>query len=176
MGPLDTVSSPSGKIRVLGIDPGSIVTGWGVVESGRGLLTHLDSGAILLDQSLMLQERLGLLHDGVSQILRTYQPDEVAVERVFMARNADSALKLGHVRGVVLLAIYQAGYRAFEYAPAVVKKLVTGSGRAEKVQMVRMVQTLLRLDDPPCEDAADALAIAMAHIEEMRIRKMGLGK
>jgi crossover junction endodeoxyribonuclease RuvC len=124
----------------------------------------VDSGTIRVDESLRLGDRLAILHDEITRLLREHAPDEVAVERVFVARNADSALKLGHVRGVALLAIHQSGRRAHEYAPAQVKKAVAGSGRAEKGQMVRMVRMQLSLAEDPPEDAADALAIAMTHV------------
>jgi len=150
--------------RVIGIDPGSHVTGWGVVEGDWQSMRHVVSGTIRLDPALRLGDRLALLHEEVMRLLHEHRPAEAAVERVFVARNADSALKLGHVRGVVLLALHQAGLRGHEYAPAQVKKTVSGRGRAEKSQMVAMMRILLSLDADPAEDAADALAIATTHL------------
>lgn len=150
--------------RVLGIDPGSHVTGWGVVEGDWREMRHVASGTIRLDDRMRLGERLSVLHAAITRIAAEHSPSEAAVERVFVARNADSALKLGHARGVVLLALHQSGLRAHEYAPAQVKKTVSGRGRAEKSQMVAMMRILLGLDSNPAEDAADALAIAMTHL------------
>ncbi len=150
--------------RVIGIDPGSHVTGWGVVEGSGQNIRHVASGCIRLDENLRLGDRLAILHDEITRILKETEAEQVAVERVFVARNADSALKLGHVRGVVILAVHQSGRRAYEYAPAQVKKMTTGSGRADKHQMVQLVRLQLSLPADPAEDEADALAIAMTHV------------
>jgi crossover junction endodeoxyribonuclease RuvC len=149
--------------RVLGIDPGSRVTGYGVVDGDWGTSRVVAYGTIRLGDQQPLHERLVRLHEAVRELQVLHKVDEVAVERVFVARNADSALKLGHARGVVLLAIGQAGLPLFEYTPAQVKKSVTGSGRAIKGQVGALVRAILGLDEDPAEDAADALAIALTH-------------
>lgn len=150
--------------RVLGIDPGSRVTGYGLVEEKGGSPVLVASGTIRLDGGLPMAERLATLYRELTGIVAESRPAAVAVERVFVARNADSALKLGHARGVVLLAVQQAGLPLFEYTPAEVKKVVTGRGRAEKFQVVALVRAILGLDRDPAEDEADALAIAMCHM------------
>ncbi|NOZ01324.1 MAG: crossover junction endodeoxyribonuclease RuvC [Deltaproteobacteria bacterium] len=150
--------------RVLGIDPGSRVTGYGVVEGGDGETRYVASGTIRLNASRPMHERLDTLWGELTEVLSSSAPAEVAVERVFVSRNADSALKLGHARGVILLAIKQAGLPLFEYTPAQVKKTVTGRGRADKHQMVSLVRLILGIEADLAEDAADALAIAMTHV------------
>lgn len=149
--------------RILGIDPGSRVTGYGIVEGGWGSARCIAYGTLRLGDNRPMGERLADLYEALGRLVRDHAVDEVAVERVFVARNADSALKLGHARGVVLLVVQQAGLPLFEYTPAQVKKSVTGSGRAIKGQMVSLVRAILGLDADPPEDAADALAIAMTH-------------
>lgn len=149
--------------RVLGIDPGSRVTGYGVVEGQGGETRYVLSGTIRLNASRPMHERLVDLHEKLGPILADQDIAEVAVERVFVSRNADSALKLGHARGVILLAIRQAGLPLFEYTPAQVKKTVTGSGRSDKHQIASLVKLILGIDEDLAEDAADALAIAISH-------------
>lgn len=150
--------------RVLGIDPGSRVTGYGVLEGGGGEVRFVAAGTLRLDESRSMSERLAALHRRLAGIIGEAGPTEVAVERVFVSRNADSALKLGHARGVVLLAVHEAGLPLYEYTPAMVKKSVTGRGRADKHQMVALVRLLLGLSEDPAEDAADALAVGMCHL------------
>jgi len=149
--------------RTLGIDPGSRVTGFGIVEGEWQSPRCVSFGTIRLVESQSLAERLVRLHSEISRILRDHDIQEVGIERVFVSKNADSALKLGHARGVLLLAVRQAGLPVFEYPPAQIKKVVTGGGRAEKGQVQSIVKLLLKLDREPPEDAADALAIAMCH-------------
>jgi crossover junction endodeoxyribonuclease RuvC len=150
--------------RVLAIDPGSHLTGWAVVDGDARKHRLVGSGTIRLDEAQRLGDRLAVLHEELLKIIHEHRPTEGAIERVFVARNADSALKLGHVRGIALLATHQAGLRAHEYAPAQVKKTVTGSGRAEKFQMVAMIRMLLGMDRDPAVDEADAIAIAVTHL------------
>lgn len=150
--------------RVLGIDPGSRVTGYGVLDGGAGEVRYVTSGTLRLDETGSMSERLAALHRGLMGVIEEAAPTEVAVERVFVSRNADSALKLGHARGVILLAVHQAGLPLHEYTPAMVKKSVTGRGRADKHQMGALVRLLLGLTEEPAEDAADALAVGMCHL------------
>jgi crossover junction endodeoxyribonuclease RuvC len=148
--------------RILGIDPGSRVTGYGVIEVEGVRAAHLASGRIVpAGEGVAL--RLRAIFEGVREVLDTHRPEEVAIEDVFVARNASSALKLGQARGVALLAGVLGGLPLYEYTPATVKKAITGHGRADKGQIQHMVRLLLTLPRPPPEDAADALAVALCH-------------
>ncbi len=156
-------------MRVFGIDCGSQTTGYGVVRvdesSGPRNLTALGFGGISPPKKLELPGRLAFLHARIAELLAEHQPDVVAIENVFYSVNAKSALKLGHVRGVALLAAANAGLPVAEYAPLTIKSTVTGYGLAQKEQVQFMVARLLDLDQPPHPaDAADALAIAICHI------------
>ena len=147
---------------ILGIDPGSRVTGYGVIrQQGRRLL-YIGSGCIRT-QVDDLPSRLGKIYAGVSEIITQYQPDCFAIEQVFMAKNADSALKLGQARGVAILAAVNNNLPVFEYAARQVKQTVTGTGAAETAQVQHMVRSILKLSAAPQADAADALAIAITH-------------
>lgn len=151
--------------RILGIDPGSRATGYGVIETGeRGVGACLAHGVIQLPRG-PLAPRLGRIHDELARLMEEHRPEEAAVERVFMARNADSALKLGHARGAALVACVAHGLSVTEYTPAAVKQALVGNGRAAKGQIGYMVRALLRLREAPAEDAADALAVACCHAQ-----------
>jgi crossover junction endodeoxyribonuclease RuvC len=153
-------------MRVLGIDCGGAYTGYGVVEiHPQGRLCCLTSGAIALSLREPLPRRLGRIFAGLGDIIAQYQPDEVAIEDVFYALNVKSALKLGQVRGVAMLAAATAGLEVAEYSPLTIKSSVVGYGRAEKQQVQHMVTRLLDLAQPPEPlDASDALAIAICHL------------
>ena len=153
-------------MRVLGIDCGGEYTGYGVVEQdNQGCLRHLCSGAIRLSPRDALELRLKTICEGLAQVIAAYSPEQVAIEDVFYAVNAKSALKLGHVRGVAMLAAAQAGLVVVAYSPLSIKSAVVGYGRAEKSQVQLMVTRLLDLPAPPqSPDAADALAIAICHL------------
>jgi crossover junction endodeoxyribonuclease RuvC len=153
-------------MRVLGIDCGGEYTGYGVVEQDAdGLLHHLCSGAIRLPPRQVLELRLMTICNGLAKVISLYAPEMVAIEDVFYAVNAKSALKLGHVRGVAMLAAAQAGLSVTAYSPLSIKSAVVGYGRAEKSQVQLMVARLLELPAPPePADAADALAIAICHL------------
>ena len=153
----------------LGIDPGSVRTGWGVVRRDGSRLTRLGSGTISTRSKDPLESRLLVIHTGLEEVLTSFGPDEVAVEDLFLAKNAMSALKLGHARGVALLAVARRGLPVTSYAPALVKRAVAGGGRAPKGQMQRVVQSILALPDLPAEDEADALAIAVCHLNASRL-------
>ena len=152
-------------MRVLGIDPGSETTGWGVVEgSGRryGLVAF---GTVKADPRGRFAARLLKISDGVEELLKRFRPDVCAVEEAFFAANAKTALKLGQVRGVVLVAAERAGVEIAEYAPRLVKQTVVGYGAAEKHQVQEMVRVLLALREAPTPfDASDALGIAITHL------------
>ena len=147
---------------IIGIDPGSRITGYGVVCLERHSARFIACGSIQLG-SEALDDRLTLLYDELSAVMHTYKPMEAAVEKVFMNRNADSALKLGHARGVAILAARKAGLLIHEYAATQIKQTVVGRGHADKVQVQHMVRVLLKLDRAPAADAADALAAALCH-------------
>jgi crossover junction endodeoxyribonuclease RuvC len=147
---------------ILGIDPGSRVTGWGIVKVERHRVTHIDHGCLKLG-SAALDERLVMIFDGLSEEIARHRPDEAAIEKVFMNRNADSALKLGHARGVAMLSACKAGLPVAEYAATLIKQTVVGRGHAEKTQVQHMVKALLGLASVPVSDAADALATAICH-------------
>ncbi|MBI1950771.1 MAG: crossover junction endodeoxyribonuclease RuvC [Acidobacteria bacterium] len=149
---------------ILGIDPGSGSTGYGVVESRSGRLRALAHGTIVPPPGLLFLDRLPHIAAAVETLVREVAPDGAAVEDVFHARNSRVALQLGHVRGAALLPLLRAGVPVHEYSPRLVKKAVTGSGAAEKEQVRRMVRLLLRLGDAPLAlDASDALAVAICH-------------
>lgn len=150
-------------MKLLGLDPGLRVTGWGVIEVIDNRLRHVADGAVTSDADDPLAVRLAALYDGVAAVIAQFAPDAAAVEETFVNRNAASTLKLGQARGVVLLAPARAGLPVAEYATNLVKKSVVGAGHAAKTQVGMMVRTLLpgaRLETP---DAADALAVAICH-------------
>jgi len=153
--------APAQKVRILGLDPGSLCTGYAVVETGPKVI-YVVSGSIRA-RGPSLADRLQEIFAGVDKLTAEYQPDEVAIERVFMHRNADSALKLGQARGAALSATFAVRPRVFEYAPREVKLAVVGTGAAQKEQVQLMVRRLLNLSGPLGADAADALAIALCH-------------
>ncbi|MGA9616856.1 MAG: crossover junction endodeoxyribonuclease RuvC [Serratia proteamaculans] len=147
---------------ILGIDPGSRVTGYGLIRQQGRQLTYIASGCIrtVVDD---MPTRLKLIYAGVSEIITQFKPDFFAIEQVFMAKNPDSALKLGQARGVAIVAAVNQDLEVFEYAARQVKQTVVGTGAAEKAQVQHMVRSLLKLSANPQADAADALAIAITH-------------
>jgi crossover junction endodeoxyribonuclease RuvC len=153
-------------MRVLGIDCGTEYTGYGVVElEDSGRLVCLISGAIKLSAREPLPRRLSRISERLAEVIHEHQPDNVAIEDVFYALNVKSALKLGQVRGVAMLAAASAGLDVAEYSPLSIKSAVVGYGRAEKHQVQQMVRQLLELEEiPEPADAADALAIAICHL------------
>jgi len=155
-------------LKILGIDPGTQVTGYGVVEKRGSELVHIADGSIKLGSADPLAERLLVISDAIDGLVAEYAPDAVAVESVFFAKNARSALTLGHARGVVLLCAARHGLEVFEYAPRTIKLAVTGYGNAEKDQVQKMVAMLLGGRMTEGADASDALAIAVCHINHQR--------
>jgi crossover junction endodeoxyribonuclease RuvC len=149
---------------VFGIDPGSVRTGYGCVESDGTRLRLVVCGVISSPPRSTLPERLHVIHDSLGRIIREASPDCVVIENLFHARNVRSALVLGHARGVAVLAAVEAGLPLVEYTPAEIKQATVGYGRAEKTQVQHMVKMLLGLAAPPAShDAADALAVAICH-------------
>lgn len=153
-------------MRVLGIDCGTEYTGYGVVDqNAKGRLEFVAAGAIQLSKREPMPKRLATVFTDLSRIIYTTSPNMVAIEEVFYSVNAKSALKLGQVRGVAMLAASSAGLEVAEYSPLSIKSAVVGYGKAEKVQVQHMVAHLLKLAEPPTpSDAADALAIAICHL------------
>jgi len=156
------------EVRILGLDPGSLRTGYAVVETRGTQISYLVSGAIRA-QGDSLAERLQEIFAGVDRLTHEFKPDEVAIESVFMHRNADSALKLGQARGAALSATFVVRPRVFEYAPREVKLAVVGTGGAQKDQVQLMVKRLMNISGPLAEDAADALAIALCHAHSRKL-------
>ncbi|WP_225072049.1 crossover junction endodeoxyribonuclease RuvC [Desulfuromonas sp. CSMB_57] len=150
-------------MRILGIDPGSRITGYGLVEKIGNRLRHMDNGAIITNSKAPMPERLQIIYRQLNRIIDEYAPQAVAVERIFVAKNALSALKLGHARGVAMLAGVNAGLPVAEYSAVEVKNAVVGYGRAAKTQVQHMVRVLLALPEIAQEDASDALAVAICH-------------
>lgn len=158
-------------MRILGIDPGSRATGYGLIEQQGNRLVHLDNGAIFTQSGAPLALRLQRIYQELERLIATYRPEAVAVEQVFMARNPASALKLGHARGVALLAGINAGLPVTEYTALQVKSAVVGYGRAGKHQVQQMTRTLLNLPEIAQEDAADALAVAICHAHSRHLKE-----
>lgn len=164
----------------LGIDPGSIVCGYGVIRTelgqkqrgscapGSGFCRYVASGRIMLSSNQPLDVRLKELYDSLAHIIKEYAPDEVAVEKVFFAKSVKSALTLGHARGVALLAAASSGLPVYEYSALEVKKAVVGYGRAEKSQVLHMVSKILNLRNSLSKDSADALALALCHTNTLK--------
>ena len=152
-------------MKIFGIDPGSVRTGYGCIERSGSRQHLVTCGVLAAPAGATFPERLKFIHAGLVTLLADCRPDCVAVENIFHARNVRSALKLGHARGVALLAASEAGLRVIEYAPAEIKRAVVGYGRAEKPQVQQMVKLLLGLAHAPSpHDVADALAVAICHL------------
>ncbi len=151
-------------MRILGVDPGSQRTGYGCIDTEGSRLHVVDCGAITVPASIPLAEKLLVVHHGLAGLLTRHRPDAVAIEDLFYARNARSALVLGHVRGALMLAAAEAGATICEYTATEVKLAVVGYGRAEKRQVQQMVALLLGMEQPPSPlDVSDALAVAVCH-------------
>jgi crossover junction endodeoxyribonuclease RuvC len=154
---------------VLGVDPGSLSTGYGLVEKQHQKLIYVGGGNISPPSSLPFAGRIHNIFQALVHIIDTYQPGEMSIEDVFFAKNVKSALKIGHVRGIALLAAAQRDLKIFEYTPLQIKQSVVGYGRATKEQVRAMVKLILQLDIPLSFDASDALAIAICHHNWVRI-------
>ena len=148
---------------ILGIDPGSRKTGYGLIQAQGSKYEYVSSGVIRIPETLLLPERLKVIFDSVSELIYTHIPQEFAIENVFMAKSAGSALKLGQARGAAIVAAVHQDLPVSEYEARKVKQSVVGTGAADKLQVQHMVKTLLKLPQTPQEDAADALAVAICH-------------
>ena len=175
LNPDDGASSCEDVQRVLGIDPGTVTTGWGVVEVAGGALCHLAHGTIGALGGLGQGRRLSRIYRGLQEIVRRYEPQGVSLEKVFFARNAQSALKLGQARGVALLVAAENELAINEYASAEIKLAVVGYGRASKEQVQKMVASLLHLTGRVQADAADALAAAICYLHQRPFRARVVG-
>lgn len=147
---------------IMGLDPGSRITGFGIIESKGNKHRYISSGCIRLPQ-VDLAQRLNCIFRSVTEILEEHRPDQFAIEQVFMSRNASSALKLGQARGAAIVAAANFGLDVAEYSARQIKQAVVGTGAAQKSQVQHMVQMILALQEQPPEDAADALAAALCH-------------
>jgi crossover junction endodeoxyribonuclease RuvC len=150
-------------MRILGIDPGSRVTGYGLIECQGNRLRHIDNGIIATNATAPLAVRLKTIFDGVGRIITEFSPEAIAIEQVFLAKNPLAALVLGHARGAAMVAAVNAGLPVHEYSALQVKSAVVGYGRAGKPQVQQMVRALLNLPEIAQEDAADALGVAICH-------------
>ncbi|NJD05828.1 MAG: crossover junction endodeoxyribonuclease RuvC [Methylococcaceae bacterium] len=149
--------------RILGIDPGSRSTGYGLVDEGGRDAVLVDCGCIRTESD-NFPDRLKQIYDGVHAVVRQYRPDVLAIEQVFVHKNADSALKLGQARGAAICGVLAAGLPVYEYAARAVKQALVGKGSADKQQVQHMVKVLLKLTDDLQADAGDALGVALCHI------------
>lgn len=152
--------------RILGIDPGSRATGYGVIEKKGNRVYYLTCGVIRLSDKYAFSDRLKIIFDSLCEVIATHKPVVAAVEDVFVAANPRTALKLGHARGVAVIAALHSGLKVYDYTPRLVKQAVVGYGNADKHQMQQMVRVLLQLSATPSTDAADALAVAMCHANQ----------
>ncbi len=161
-------------MRVLGIDPGSRVCGYGVLDARNGDIRHVASGSISPGNSLPLYQRLKIIYESLINVIGEHSPDVMSVEDIFFAKNAKSAIKLGEARGVALLAASNTGLQIYEYSPTRIKLALTGRGRANKTEMQKMLSIMLGVSEFETEDASDAVAIALCHINLSRIEaKLG---
>jgi crossover junction endodeoxyribonuclease RuvC len=157
-------------MRILGIDPGTAIVGWAVVEEVPGTATPIAYGHISTSPKLSLSERLREISQDLGHIIREHAPDEAAVEELFFFKNVTTAMAVSHARGVILLTLETLNIRMFEYTPLQVKQSLTGYGRAEKQQVQMMVKNILKLPEiPKPDDTADALAIAICHLNSRKM-------
>ena len=154
-------------MRIIGIDPGSRVTGYGIIEKNGPRLGYVTCGTIRTLQEKDFSRRLLVIFDGLAEVMARYQPEVAAVEDLFVAHNPRSALKLGQARGSAVVAAMKQGLLVYDYTPRMVKQAVAGYGQASKEQVQHMVQALLELSGAPSQDASDALAVAICHANHM---------
>jgi crossover junction endodeoxyribonuclease RuvC len=158
-------------MRVLGVDPGSRVCGYGVLESQNGRLVHIESGCIVPTTAFSLPLRLKIIYEGLIKVIDRCSPDAMSIEDIFFAKNAKSALKLGEARGVALLVASISGISVHEYLPTQVKLALTGRGRANKLEVQKMLSSILGIPEWKRADVSDAVAIALCHINLSETRE-----
>ncbi len=164
--------SERGRTRVLGIDPGTAVTGWGIVEGMAPGFRRVASGVLRLSSRSSVGERLRQIRSGVLSLVAAHHPSAIALEKAFVSRNVQTAFRLGEARGAVLIAAAEAAVTVFEYAPAEVKSTVVGYGQADKSQILRGVAMRLALETLEATDEADALALAICHLAGAKLRAL----
>jgi crossover junction endodeoxyribonuclease RuvC len=155
--------------KILGVDPGSRITGYGIVDACCGRLAFVVCGVIKTSKDQPFAYRLNEIFEGLSEVIQVHQPDVAAIEEVFLATNPRSAIKLGHARGAAVVAAMQNGLIVHDYSPRAIKRAVAGYGQADKEQVQHMVQVLLGLSGKPSPDAADALAVAICHANQLQV-------
>lgn len=160
-------------MRIIGIDPGTLCCGYGIVEEEDSRLFYITSGGIKLSSKIPIPKRLKNIYEGLEEIIEKHHPDGMAIENLFFAKNVQAALKLGQAKGVAILAAVKRGIPVFEYTPLEVKQSVVGYGSAEKRQVQHMVKAILGLKTiPHPPDLADALALAICHIHAYRMKEL----
>lgn len=159
---------------ILGIDPGLATIGYGVIEKRNdGSVVPIDYGVVLTPKEETFPVRLAMVEDGIKKILDKFKPEEIAVEELFFSKNITTGIPVSHARGVILLTCIKYCAKLYEYTPMQIKQAITGYGKADKIQMMRMVTSLLRLKSiPRPDDAADALAVALCHAHTSRFSKL----
>ena len=157
-------------MRILGIDPGTRITGYGIIDVDGNRLRHVDNGIVKTRSSDELPVRLKVIYDGLTSVFKQYSPESVAVEQVFMAKNPRAALTLGHARGTAVVCAVNLGLEVLEYSALQVKSAVVGYGHASKQQVQQMVKALLNLPEIAQEDASDALAVAICHANSRTLK------
>jgi crossover junction endodeoxyribonuclease RuvC len=162
-----------GAIRILGVDPGLRMTGWGVIEAAGSRLSFIGCGSIRTDTSASVAQRLAAIHGSLARLVEREEPDEAAIEETFVNRDPQSALKLGQARGAALASLALTGLPVAEYAANLIKKTVVGVGHAEKQQVAMMVRMLLPASTAAASDASDALAVAICHAQHRAARGRG---
>lgn len=162
-----------GYVRILGIDPGTATTGFGLVDKSGPTVKMLDAGVIITLPDVSMPNRLITIYEEITQVIKETKPDQVAIEQLFFASNVTTAITVGQARGVLLLACAEAGLPIAEYTPLQVKMAITGYGRASKKQIQEMVRMMLKLDSiPKPDDAADGLAIAITHSQQVVVSRV----
>ena len=161
-------------MRILGIDPGTRITGYGIIDVEGNRLRHVDNGIVKTRSSEPLPIRLKAIYDGLTMVLREFSPEAVAIEQVFLAKNPKAALTLGHARGTAVIASVNLNLEVHEYSALQVKSAVVGYGHAAKQQVQHMVKALLNLPEVAQEDAADALAVAICHANSRTLRQIAI--
>jgi len=157
------------NMLTLGIDPGTATTGWGIIDSSNNMMKALAYGHIATKTIYPLPKRLHIIHTSLLDIIKKYSPDNASVEELFFSKNVKTAISVGHARGVILLTAQLSGLKTFEYTPLQIKQAVSGYGRADKQQIQTMVKSLLKLEKIPSpDDTADALAVAICHINRKK--------
>ncbi len=159
-------------MKILGIDPGSRITGYGIITKEGNRLIHVDNGAIFTDSAKDFPSRLERIFRSLNEVIETHRPDVVAVENIFFSNNVQSALKLGQARGAAIVAGVNAGLTVFEYTALQVKQAVVGNGKAAKQQVQQMIKVLLNLPEIAQEDASDALAVAICHAHSATLKQL----